>query len=241
MTRIKIMFSHAGVSLMALACLVAIVAMIWGAPVWAWALVPLGVAAQMLNEYNLHRHVFHLDPPRRQWAFDLLYRAHYGHHDFPTNHGLFFVPLWVALPMLVGNFCLVWGIMALLGVDAAIWVATAIVPLGGVLTFLGYEWFHMTAHLTLPKTAVERHVTRLHNQHHFRDFNKWFHVSPGGMIIDRAMGTDIDTEALKKQQRIAFIRTLGMQPDDARLVSARARFAGKYGLSDAEIAQAARV
>ena len=83
-------------------------------------------------------------------------------------------------------------------------------------------------------------MTRLHNQHHFRDFNKWCHVSPGGKIIDRAMGTDIDAEALKRQQRVAFIRTLGMRPDDPRLVAAREKFAGKYGLSAAEIARAAR-
>ncbi|SDF95459.1 hypothetical protein [Sulfitobacter delicatus] len=83
-------------------------------------------------------------------------------------------------------------------------------------------------------------MTRLHNQHHFRDFNKWFHVSPGGAIIDRAMGTDIDAEALKQQQRVAFIRTLGMQPDDSRLVAARAKFAPKYGLTEAEITRAAR-
>ncbi|MGJ8616938.1 MAG: sterol desaturase family protein [Sulfitobacter sp.] len=239
MTRLKIMFSHIGVALMGVACAVAFVGMTIAAPGWVWLLVPLGVGAQMLNEYNLHRYVFHLKPPRRQWAFNLLYRAHYGHHDFPTNHGLFFVPVWVALPMLAFNFCLVWGVMTLLGVDAAFWIAVAIVPCGGVLTFMGYEWFHMTAHLNLPKTRIERHVSTLHNQHHFRDFSKWFHVSPGGQIIDRMMGTDIDREALKSQQRIEFIRTLGMAPDDPRLVSARARFATKYGLSQTEIARAA--
>ncbi len=239
MNRLKIMFSHVGVALMGAACLAAFVALGAGAPGWVWLLVPLGVGAQMLNEYNLHRYVFHLLPPRQQWAFDLLYRAHYGHHDFPTNHGLFFVPMWVALPMLVFNFCLVWAAMTMLGVDAALWIAVAIVPAGGVLTFMGYEWFHMTAHLTLPKTAIERHVTMLHNQHHFRDFSKWFHVSPGGQIIDRAMGTDINREALKSQQRIAFIRTLGMTPDDPRLIAARQKFAVKYGLSKDEITRAA--
>ncbi len=143
--------------------------------------------------------------------------------------------------MLAFNFFAVWGIAAVFGAAHAIWIAVAIVPAGGVLMFMVYEWFHMTAHLNLPKTAIERHVTKLHNQHHFRDFSKWFHVSPGGEIIDRAMGTDIDREALKSQQRIEFIRTLGMSPDDPRLVAARARFAGKYGLSVAEITQAARV
>jgi hypothetical protein len=233
------MFSHPSVALMALACAAAFSALALGAPGWVWTLVPLGIAAQMLNEYNLHRYVFHLTPPRRQWAFDLLYRAHYGHHDFPTNHKLFFVPVWVAIPMLLGNFALLWGVLSLLDVPQAFWIAVAVVPAGGVLTFLGYEWFHMTAHLTVPKTAVERHVTRLHNQHHFRDFSKWFHVSPGGQIIDRMMGTDIDREALKVQQRIAFIRTLGMSPDDPRLVSARTRMADRYGLTQDEIARAA--
>jgi hypothetical protein len=239
MQRLRILTSHAAVNLMAAACLCGIGALALGAPAWVWAFVPLGVLAQMLNEYNLHRFVFHLPPPRAQWAFDLLYRAHYGHHDFPTNERLFFVPIWVALPMLVVNFSVLWGVLALLGVEQALWIAIAVVPTGGVMTFLGYEWFHMTAHLNVKKTRVERYVTTLHNQHHFRDFSRWFHVSPGGAVIDRALGTAIDREALKAQQRLEFIRTLGMRPDDARLVSARRRFADRYGLSAAEIARAA--
>jgi hypothetical protein len=83
-------------------------------------------------------------------------------------------------------------------------------------------------------------VTTLHNQHHFRDFSKWFHVSPGGEVIDRVMGTAIDREALKSQQRIEFIRTLGMRPNDARLVAARRHFADVYGLNEAEISRAAQ-
>ncbi|MEO9862457.1 MAG: sterol desaturase family protein [Yoonia sp.] len=240
MARLKIMFSHLSVVLMALAAAVGIVVLA-GAPWWIWLLVPLGIGAQMLNEYNLHRYVFHLPPPKRQWAFDLLYQAHYGHHDIPTNHGLFFVPVWVALPVLAFNFGLVWGVAAIIGLPFAFEIAVAIVVVGGVLTFLGYEWFHMTSHLNIPKTRVERYVTTLHNQHHFRDFSKWFHVSPGGEVIDRAMGTAIDRDTLRSQQRIEFIRTLGLRPDDPRLVSARLRFAPKYGLTSAEVARAAAV
>lgn len=239
MTRLKLMGSHPSVVAMGLAALIGLAILIAQAPWWAWALIPLGVAAQMLNEYNLHRFVFHLPPPRQQWAFNLLYQAHYGHHDFPTNHGLFFVPPWVALPVLGVNFCLVWAIAALIGLPSAFQIAVAIVLVGGVLMFLAYEWFHMTSHLTIPKLRVERYVTTLHNQHHFRDFSKWFHVSPGGEIIDRVMHTAIDRDALKAKQRIAFIRTLAMRPDDARLVAARTRFAAKYGLSQTEIARAA--
>jgi len=240
MERIRVMAGHGAVRAMLAAFCAGVCALALWAPGWVWALVPLGVLAQMGNEYALHRFVFHLPPPRAQWAFDLLYQAHYGHHDFPTNRHLFFVPIWVALPVLGVNFALIWGLCAALGLPAAPWIAVAVGPVGGIATFLGYEWFHMTAHLTGPKTAVERHVTTLHNQHHFRDFSKWFHVSPGGEVIDRLMGTAIDREALKSRQRVEFIRTLGMRPDDPRLVAARARFAGRYGLGAEEIARAAR-
>ncbi|MEZ5772584.1 MAG: sterol desaturase family protein [Defluviimonas denitrificans] len=144
----------------------------------AWALALLGVPAQMLNEYNLHRFIFHLPPPRRQWQFDLLYRAHYGHHDFPTNTDLF-VPGFIVLPVLLMNTTLIWAMLTLFGASWAIPGTAAIVAVGGGLTFLAYEWFHSTAHLPVRKTALERHVATLHNQHHFRDFSKWFHVTAG--------------------------------------------------------------
>jgi len=241
MSRLKLMFSHVGVVAMFLAALVGIAILIVHAAWWVWLLIPLGFGAQMLNEYNLHRFIFHLPPPKQQWAFNLLYQAHYGHHDFPTNHGLFFVPPWVALPVLGFNFCLVWAIAGLIGVPEAFEIAVAIVLVGGVLMFMAYEWFHMTSHLNVPKSKVERYVTVLHNQHHFRDFSKWFHVSPGGEVIDRALHTAIDRDALKAKQRIEFIRTLGLRPDDPRLVTARTQFADKYGLSQNEISRAAAV
>lgn len=240
MERVRLILSHRSIWVMvgviALGCSLLVQS---GTP-WFWALAVLGIPMQMLNEYTLHRFVFHLPPPERQWQFDLLYRAHYGHHDFPTNRGMFFVPEFVMVPVLIWNFALVWGALWLLGAPWAFWSAVAIVVVGGGATFLAYEWFHMTAHLPVKKTAVERHVTTLHNQHHFRDFTKWFHVTAGGEVIDRLMGTAIDREALKSQQRLEFIRTMGLRPDDPRLVSARRRFAVKYGLSEAEILRAAK-
>lgn len=240
MQRLRIMVRHPTIAAMALTSAAAFAALALAAPLWVWALVPLGIAAQLLNEYNLHRFIFHVKPPERQWVFDLLYRAHYGHHDFPTNEGLFFVPGWVAVPMLAGNFLLVWGVSLLLGLPDPMWIATAIVPAGGGAMFLVYEWYHLTAHLTFPKSRVAAQVTRLHQQHHFRDFSKWFHVSPGGGIIDRALGTYIDDTALRKQQRIEFIRTLGLAPDDPRLVAARRRIGPRFGLTPDQIARAER-
>lgn len=241
MERLKTLLGHSTILPILLAFAIGLGVLLAYGPVWIWLVALLGIPAQMLNEYSLHRYVFHLPPPRRQWAFNLLYLAHYGHHDFPTNKGLFFVPIWISLPMMAVNLAIVWGVAALVVPEHAALIAVAVVLVGGVGTFLGYEWFHMTAHTPCAKTRVERHVTTLHNQHHFRDFSKWFHVSPGGEVIDKAMGTAIETEALKQQQRIEFIRTLALRPDDPRLVAARQRYALKFDISPTEILQAARV
>ena len=240
MQRLFTIVTHHSIPPILLAMVVGIVSLVLWAPWWIWGFVLLGVPAQMLNEYTLHRFVFHLAPPQKQWAFNLLYEAHYGHHDFPTNTKLFFAPVWVSVPMMMINFAIVWAVASFVMPAHAVMIATAVVLVGGVATFLGYEWFHMTAHVNCTKSWLARHVTKLHNQHHFRDFSKWFHVSPGGHVIDRAMGTAIDTNALKQQQRIEFIRTLGLRPDDPRLIAARQKYANRFDLSDKDLQQAAR-
>lgn len=241
MSRLSLIFSHNSIVPMICALLAGIIILVLNGPWWAVFFVFLGIPAQMLNEYSLHRFIFHLPPPEKQRYFNVLYQAHYGHHDFPTNRKLFFAPIWVSIPVLILNFAIVWALLWLVVPQYALSIAASIVLIGGVGTFLCYEWFHMTAHLTVNKNWVERHVTTLHNQHHFRDFSKWFHVSPGGQIIDKAMGTAIDRETLKKQQRVEFIRTLGMRPDDERLIKARHHFSIKYGLSAEEIERAGQV
>ena len=240
MKRLRIMARHDSVIAMALLFVAGASWLVLNASALVWACVPIGIGLQLLNEYNIHRHLFHLKPPRNQMLFNLLYRAHYGHHDFPTCEKLLFVPIWFALPMAGVNFALVYGVASLLGLPAAP-VAVAVVLVGGVGMFLAYEWFHMTAHMNARKTAAERRVTQLHAQHHFRDFSKWFHVSPGGEIIDKALGTAIDRDSLRQQSRIEFITTLGLRPDDPRLLKARARFAQMAGLSAQDLQRAAQM
>lgn len=237
-SRLKIMLSHNSIPPMLIAFAVGLYIVASYGPWWSIAVALLGVPLQMMNEYSLHRHIFHLPPPKDQWKFDILYKAHYGHHDFPTNIPLFFAPAWVSLPILVVNFVAVWILAKIFVPEYAVLIPAALVLVGGVGTFLTYEWFHMTAHLPVRKTWVERHVATLHAQHHFRDFSRWFHVSPGGLVIDKMMGTAIDRDELRSKQRIEFIKTLGLKPDDTRLISARHRFAGKYGLTLEEITQA---
>lgn len=241
MARLKLMFSH-----LSLQVLLAFSLLAWGVigSSGNWALLwlaPIGIAAQMLNEYSIHRYLFHWPAPQSQFWFDVMYRAHYGHHDFPDNKELFFVPVWFAIPMALINLSLFSAGLYLIGFASPLQGALAITFIGGVTTFMFYEWFHMTAHTNVKKIAIERHVTRLHGAHHFRDFSKWYHVNPGGLVIDKIMGTAINTTALKEQGRIEFLTTLGLNPDDPRLLAARARFAQQYALTPKEILRAARL
>ena len=175
MDRLLLMLSHRSIlAILAGVALGVFIVAQSGLP-WLWLLVFLGIPAQMLIEYNLHRYIFHLPPPRRQWQFDLLYRAHYGHHDFPSNRELIFAPEFVVFPVLGLNFVAVWAILTL-----------------------------------------------------------------GGAIIDRLMGTAINREAMKTQQRFEIIRTLGMRPDDTRLIATRKRFTRRYDLNPDEISRAAQ-
>ncbi len=228
--RLKLMFSHRSVQIMAAMWLLG-----WGVlgVTQSWHLLwlaPLGVLAQMLNEYSVHRFLFHWPAPKRQSLFDLLYLAHYGHHDFPSNPALFFVPVWFAIPMLVLHLCLATLAAWLLGFANPVAAAAAFTLVGGVGTFIAYEWFHMTAHTNVRKFALERRVTRLHGMHHFRDYERWYHVNPGGEIIDKLMGTGISNAEMQQKSRRALLSTLGLAKDDPRLLAARARFAGSHGI-----------
>jgi hypothetical protein len=241
MLRLRLLFSHATLWTIAAVILMGAALVIADGRAWLWGLAVFGIMGQMLNEYILHRFIFHLPAPQNQTCFNILYRAHYGHHDFPTNFSMMFVPFFVLLPMLVVNGLLFFIGFSSIGIADPLAPTAAVVMVGGGLTFVAYEWFHATAHLNIPTTTMERHVAKLHNQHHFRDFSKWYHVTAGGEVLDRIFGTAISRDALKQQQRMEFIRTMGLRPDDPRLVAARHRFAARFGLTEAEIARAAQI
>ncbi len=239
-TRFAMLWGHLAIRVIVLA--IALTALFLAArwqPVF-WLLIPAGILGQMLSEYLIHRFIFHLPPPRNQFWFNLLYLCHYGHHDFPTKPALFFVPIWFALPMLLAGLLLYGVLFRLAGFADAFDMALAIGVIGHGIAFLGYEWYHMTAHINIRKFAPERRVTRLHNLHHFKDYGRNFHVSFGGEVIDRTLGTAISERDRQALERRNFIRTIGLDPGDARLVRARADFAGRIGLSEAEQVQARR-
>ena len=64
MERLRLMFRHGPIVGIALVIVAGVLVVALDGRGWLWALVPLGIPAQMLNEYNLHRFIFHLPPPR---------------------------------------------------------------------------------------------------------------------------------------------------------------------------------
>ena len=190
----------------------------WALPALAW-----GVAMQFVVEYAMHRFLLHREPPTDQGTFNALYRSHIGHHEFPADPEFFtgddhwypvrFGLLSVALHVAV--------LTPFVGLAAAAWVAVVAVFLGSVAAFAYYEYCHTLAHLNVPKGWFGRRVTQSHLRHHFNDHETVFHVSAGMGWLDRLFGTPYDRAAAKARFDPETILSMGMDPEDLRLVTAR--------------------
>ena len=182
----------------------------------------LGWSLYLLEEHLIHRFVFHAPAPKRQVLFDLLYRLHYGHHDQVRNRHLLFTPLWFALP--------VTGItIAVLSLVLPVTDALIAILGGSVSAYLVFEWLHLASHVRTSKGRLTRYITRRHARHHYIDHHHWFTVSPGGQLVDKVLGSDP-----VKASVVPNVHTCGMDPQDPRLVRARARFGFDTSLIDTD-------
>jgi hypothetical protein len=177
--------------------------------IWLFA---LGWALYLAQEHLIHRFIFHAPPPRRQFLFDALYRLHYGHHDQARNRHLLFTPLWFALPMALLTAAALALVLPL--EDAAIAIFG-----GGVSGYLVFEWLHLTSHFRMDKGRLGRYITRRHAKHHNIDYRYWYTVSPGGQLVDSALGSSPAKYAV-----VPNVLTCGLDPEDPRLVQSRIRF-----------------
>ena len=185
----------------------------------AWLFL-LGWILYLFEEHLIHRFVFHAPAPRQQFLFDLLYRLHYGHHDQVRSRHLLFTPLWFALPITALTIAAL--SLALPMIDALIAILG-----GSVCAYLLFEWLHLMSHVRVVKGRLTRSITRRHARHHFIDHHYWYTVSPGGQLIDRALGSDPTDRSV-----VANVHTCGLDPDDPRLVSSRRRFGLDTSLID---------
>lgn len=190
-----------------------------------WFLVALlyGFALQFLVEYAMHRFLLHRAPPEEQAPFDELYRSHIGHHEFPADPEFFtggdhWYPVRFGLISVAVHALALWPLLGLGPAVAMAWVAL----FGGSVTaFAFYEFCHTLAHLNVPKGRFGRHVTHSHLRHHFNDHEAVFHVSFGMGWIDRLFGTAYDRAQARERYDPETILSMGMDPEDLRLVTAR--------------------
>lgn len=197
----------------------------WFTP-WLLLAVGYGILAQFFVEYAMHRFLLHREPPQDQGVFNELYRSHIGHHEFPNNPEFFtggdhWYPLKFGALSVVIHTAVLWPF---LGLPIAFLTAYVALFAGSVSAFTFYEYCHTLAHLAVPKGWFGRHITRTHLAHHFQDHQATFHVSFGMNWIDRLFGTKHNRDIARERFDRETILSMGMDPEDLRLVTARKAF-----------------
>ncbi len=210
-----------------LAALIAL--FVWFSP-WLLLAIAYGVVLQFFVEYAMHRFLLHREPPTKQSVFNALYRSHIGHHEFPGDPEFFtgddhWYPVRFGLTSVALHTLVLWPVLGL--ADAALFSSIALF-LGSVSAFAFYEYCHTLAHLNVPKSWFGRKITHEHLRHHFNDHDSNYHVSFGMGWIDRLFGTTYDKGTAKERFDRETILSLGMDPEDLRLVTARKA----YGIAD---------
>lgn len=190
-----------------------------------WLLLALayGFVLQFFVEYLMHRFLLHREPPTDQGVFNALYRSHIGHHEFPANPEFFtgddhWYPVRFGMISVAVHSLILWPVVGL--ADAALWSAVALFG-GSVTAFAFYEYCHTLAHLNVPKGWVGQRITQSHLRHHFNDHDSVYHVSFGMGWIDRLFGTAYDKDVARERFDRETILSMGMDPEDLRLVTAR--------------------
>lgn len=190
---------------------------------WLMVAVAYGIVLQFMVEYLMHRFLLHREPPQDQGGFNALYRNHIGHHEFPGDPEFFtgsdhWYPVRFGLLAVALHSLVLWPFVGL--TPALIWAAVALF-VGSVTAFTFYEYCHTLAHLNIRKGWFGQRVTRSHLAHHLQDHHATFHVSFGMGWIDRLFGTHHDPSVARQRYDPDTILSLGMDPEDLRLVTAR--------------------
>jgi hypothetical protein len=173
----------------------------------------IGWAIFVPQEWLTHVYILHMRIPKAEWRYRLLYRAHYGHHDFPNRHDLMYMPLWLMLPLTAANIVLLWLITGELRAFLAIFC-------GALAGYVVFEWVHLLCHVPYTlKSRMLRAMRSRHMLHHYYDENRWLAVTA---FMDTVAGTGGKP---KESERTASCRFVGLHQEHDWLGNARARFA----------------
>lgn len=206
--------------------LVGVATLVLGATWWLFLALAYGVLAQFFVEYAMHRFLLHREPPTDQGVFNDLYRSHIGHHEFPSDPEFFtggdhWYPVKFGLLSCTLHVLVLWPI---LGLQSALLFSVVALFAGSISAYTFYEYCHTLAHLNLPKGWFGKRITRTHLAHHFQDHEATYHVSFGMNWIDRLFGTKHDPDTARARYDRETILSMGMDPEDLRLVTARKAF-----------------
>lgn len=204
----------------------AMVVLVWQFSVWMLVALAYGALVQFFVEYLMHRFVFHGTAPQDQGPFNELYRNHIGHHEYPSDPEFFtggdhWYPVRFAVMSVLAHTLVLWPFVGLNA--AAAWSCVALFG-GSITAYTYYEYCHTLAHLRIPKGRFGQYVTRAHLAHHYQDHHATFHVSGGMGWIDRIMGTPHDPAEARARFDRATLLSIGIDPEDLRIVEARKAF-----------------
>jgi hypothetical protein len=183
-----------------------------------------GFVVFLPQEHLTHVYILHFKPPRNKTSFRFLYRAHYGHHEFPKRLDLMWIPVWLTLPLLIVNLAV---------------FAPFIKDVGNILAFvcglfsgyLMFEWCHLLCHVPLrlrwrPLVSMRKR----HLWHHYRNEHYWFSVQHLSWWFDSLWKTEGTPDSVPSSTT-SF--SLGVDHADPRAEEARAFFAERTS-GDAE-------
>jgi sterol desaturase/sphingolipid hydroxylase (fatty acid hydroxylase superfamily) len=123
-----------------------------------FVLTALGVLAWTLEEYLIHRFLFHY-PARSATGKRLVYAAHQGHHVDPKDRAYVTASPLVSVPVSLVSLAIVWAIV---GPYAAPLVA------GFWLAYLYYEYVHYSVHNRRRYVLWTNEQRKRHFRHHFK-------------------------------------------------------------------------
>lgn len=176
----------------------------------------LGWAVFLPQEYFTHVYVLHRRQPKSKWAYKWLYRLHYGHHDLPKRHDLMYMPLWLTVPMTIGNIFILWAFTPTPHDHLAAF-------LGATWAYALFEWTHLMFHTPyIPKNSLWKKLRQKHLMHHFYNEKQWFSVAPLSPCMDWLMTTGQDREVVRRSESCRY---LGLHQEHEWVREARAEFA----------------
>jgi hypothetical protein len=175
-----------------------------------------GLLAFLPQEYLTHVYILHFKAPKSPTAFKLLYRAHYGHHEFPKRIDLMWIPLWLTLPLLAVNLAVISPLAGTLGNTLGF--------LCGLMTsYLLFEWSHLLCHVPLRlRRGWLSSMRKRHLLHHYRNEHYWYSVQQPSWVFDSVGGTAGTPETVPSS---GTSLSLGVDHQDPRAHAAREAFA----------------